>query len=219
MGIACLAGSLLALRVGPIAAILWAPAFARDLAGRERGVTAEGPPGGRILGRFWRAAQESLAPFERVLRPGLWPALISVTLLAFAPRWSLVFTDVSEGFPAKSFPRQAVAEAERMSLGPRVLNSYGWGGYLSWVCGSRWKVFIDGRAGFYSGDALSDYIALMRLGPGWQEVLERRRPDWMLVQKEQPLVVAAPLTGRWRLAYSDSIAAILTPVPPPGPAR
>jgi hypothetical protein len=41
----------------------------------------------------------------------------------------------------------------------------------------------------------------------------------MLLQQESPLVVAAPLTGRWRVAYRDSLAAILTPVPSPGPAR
>ncbi len=64
MGMACLAGSLFAARLGPIAAILWAPYLARDLAcwSRERG--------GWILGRSWRAVQGSLAPFERVFRPG-----------------------------------------------------------------------------------------------------------------------------------------------------
>ena len=219
MGLACVAGSLLAVRIGPLAAILWAPWLARDLAGRERGDTGEGRPGGWVLGRFWRAAQESFVPFERVLRPGLWPTLITVLLLAFAPQWSRAFSGVSAGFPAQTFPHRAMAAADSLQLGPRVLNSYGWGGSISWVCGGRWKVFIDGRAGFYSGDALSDYIRLLRLSPGWQGVLERRHLDWMLLEEKSPLVVAAPLTGRWRVAYSDSLAVILTPVPPPGPAR
>jgi hypothetical protein len=219
MGLACLAGSLLAARIGLIAAILWAPRFARDLAGRERMDASEGRSRGWILGRFWQAAQESLAPVERVLRPGLWPVLLAVLLLAFAPQWSRVFQGVSEGFPAQSFPHRAMAAADRLRLGPRVLNHYGWGGYISWVYGGRWKVFIDGRAGFYSGDALSDYIRLLRLRPGWQEVLERRQLDWMLLPQESPLVVAAPLAGGWRVVYRDSMAAILAPVPPPGPAR
>ena len=219
LGLACLAGSLLAARIGPIAAILWAPWFARDLAGRGRADASEGRPGGRIPGRFWQAAQESLAPFERVLRPGLWPVLVTVLLLAFAPQWSHAFRDVSEGFPAQSFPRRAMAVADSLRLGPRVLNHYGWGGYVSWVHGGRWKVFIDGRAGFYGGDVLSDYVGLLRLRPGWQDVLERRQLDWMLLPQETPLVVAAPLAGRWRVVYRDSMAAILTPVPPPGPAR
>lgn len=219
MGLACVAGSLLAVRVGPIAAILWAPLFARDLAGRERGGTDEGRPGEWFPGRFWRAAQESLVPFERVLRPGLWPVLLTALLLVFAPQWSRAFPGAAGGFPAQTFPHRAMAVADSLQLGPRVLNDYGWGGYVSWVYGGRWKVFIDGRAGFFGGDALSDYIRLLRLGPGWQEVLERRRLDWMLLEQNTPLVVAAPLTGRWRVAYRDSLAAILTPVPAPGPAR
>jgi hypothetical protein len=219
MGLACLAGSLLAVRIGPIAAILWAPLLARDLAGRNREDNNEGRSRGWILGRFWRAAQESLVPFERVLRPGLWPALIIVLMLAFAPQWSRAFPGVSEGFPAKSFPHRATVVADSLQLGPRVLNHFGWGGYVSWVYGGRWKVFIDGRAGFYGGEPLADFIKLWMLSPGWEGVLERRRVDWMLLQQESPLVVAAPLTGRWRVAYRDSLAAILTPVPSPGPAR
>jgi hypothetical protein len=219
MGLACLAGSLLAVRIGPIAAILWAPLLARDLAGRNREDNNEGRSRGWILGRFWRAAQESLVPFERVLRPGLWPALIIVLMLAFAPQWSRAFPGVSEGFPAESFPHRATVVADSLQLGPRVLNHFGWGGYVSWVYGGRWKVFIDGRAGFYGGEPLADFIKLWMLSPGWEGVLERRRVDWMLLQQESPLVVAAPLTGRWRVAYRDSLAAILTPVPSPGPAR
>ena len=219
MGLACLAGSLLAVRIGPIAAILWAPLLARDLAGRNCGDNNEDWPGGWVLGRFWRDAQESFVPFERVLRPGLWPALITVLLLAFAPQWSRVSHGVSGGFPAESFPHRAMAVADSLQLGPRVLNHFGWGGYVSWVYGGRWKVFIDGRSGFYGGEPLADFIKLWALSPGWQEVLERRQLDWMLLQQNASLAVAAPLTGRWRVAYRDSLAAILTPVPPPGPAR
>jgi hypothetical protein len=213
LGLACLFGSLMALRVAPLAALLWAPRLARDLSGwaRERG--------GWIAGRFWRAAQESLAPFERVFRPGLWPVLLGGAALVFAPALTRHFPEVSRGFLEESFPHRAMARADSLGLGPRLLNSYGWGGYVSWVYGGRWKVFIDGRAGFYGGDALADFIKLMELRPGWQEVLARRRPDWMLLEKETPLVEAAPLTGRWRVVYRDTLSAILTPVPLPVPAR
>jgi hypothetical protein len=209
MGMACLAGTLFAARLGPIAAILWAPYLARDLAGwsRERG--------GWLFGSLWRAAQESLGPFERAFRPGLWPALLCVLGLALAPRFAGRFPDGARGFSEDSFPYRALAVADRLDPGPRVLSSYGWGGYLSWVRGGRWKVFVDGRAGFFAGDVLGDYFHILELRPGWQEILARRQPDWMLLESGSPLVGAAPLTGRWRVAYRDSLAAILTPVPPP----
>jgi len=219
MGLACMAGSLLAVRIGPIAAILWAPWLARDLAGGGRADNGPARSPGWVAGRSWRAAQESFGPVERVLRPGVWPALLGLQLIVFAPQWSRAFPDVSEGFPARSFPRSALAVADSLGLGPRVLNHYGWGGYVSWVGAGRWKVFIDGRAGFYRGAALSDYLCLMGLRPGWQEVLERRQLDWLLLPGESPLVAAAPLTGRWRVAYRDRLAAILTPIPQTGPAH
>jgi hypothetical protein len=211
LGLGCLAGSLLAIRVAALAVILWAPVLARDLSGwgRERG--------GWLFGRAWRAMQDSFAPFERAFRPGLWPALAAIVLLAFAPQLPHSRAANDRGFPAALFPYRAMARADSLRLGPRVLNSYGWGGYLSWVYGGRWKVFIDGRAGFYGGDALRDYVRLMLLEDGWTRALERWRPDWMLIDPKAPLVEAAPLTGRWRVAYRDSMAVILTPVRGPHP--
>jgi len=87
--------------------------------------------------------------------------------------------------------------ADSLQFGPRVFNSYAWGGCISWSRSGRYKVFIDGRCIFGSDT----------------------RADWMLLPQESPLVGAAPLTRRWRVAYRDSMAAILTPVPAPGPAR
>lgn len=213
MGMACLGGSLFAARLGPIAVILWAPYLARDLAcwSRERG--------GWVFGRLWRAAQESLVPFERVFRPGLWPALFCVLSLVLAPRFSRSFPDGAGGFRVDSFPHRAMAVADSLQFGPRVFNSYAWGGYISWSRGGRYKIFIDGRACFFGSDTRADYFSALELGPGWQDAIARTRADWMLLPQESPLVVAAPLTGRWRVVYRDSMAAILTPVPPPGPAR
>ncbi len=212
LGLACIFGTLMAVRLAPIAAILWAPSLARDLAGWARG------DGGGRLGRLWRAAQASLVPFENVLRPGLWPALAVVLLLGLGPRLSGLFPATSGGFLHEaSYPHRAMAEAESLRLGPRVLNTYGWGGYISWVYGGRWKIFIDGRAGFFSGAALADYVKLVLLKPGWEEALDRWHPDWVLMENTRPLVQAAPLTGRWRVAYRDSLAVILTPEPARSP--
>ena len=62
---------------------------------------------------------------------------------------------------------------------------------------------------------LDDYLKLAELSPGWTEALERRRPDWILLRPGAPLASAAPLTGRWRAAYADSIAVVLVPVTRP----
>jgi hypothetical protein len=213
LGLGCLLGSLFAARLAPIAAILWAPYLARDLSGWAR------TEGGWLPGRVWRAAQETLLPFERVLRPGLWPVLFCVCSLVLAPRFASHFPDGARGFRVDTFPYRAMTVADSLELGPRVFNGYGWGGFVSWTRSGRYQVFIDGRACFFGGRTLADYLSIVELRPDWREAAERTRADWMLLPADQPVVVAAPLTGRWRVAYRDSLAAVLVPVPSPGPAR
>jgi hypothetical protein len=210
-GLACLAGALRAARLGPLAALIWAPWLARDLAAWAR--TGAGAPG-----RAWRSARDTLLPFERAWRPGLWPALTIVVGLLGAPWIAPRFPKLAHGFAADQFPERAVARAEALHLGPRVLVNYGWGGWMEWVYGGRWKTFVDGRAGFFARDSiLSDYLAVLDVSPGWERALARRRPDWLLFGHETPLVAAAPATGRWRIAYQDSLAVLLVPVSAPAP--
>jgi hypothetical protein len=211
LGLGCVVGPLLAIRLAPVAALLWAPRLARDLAALGRGL-------GGAAGRAWREAQEALAPFERVFRPGPWPVALALLALALAPWLGRAFPAVATGFPADEFPHAALARASELRLGPRVFSGYGWGGFVSWESGARWKVFIDGRAGFFQGEPLRDYLAIAQLRPGWNAALERWRPDWLLVRPDAAVVAAAPLTGRWRVAWSDSTAAILVPVAGAGPA-
>src|SRR5262249_40603069 len=116
---------------------------------------------------------------------------------------------VAQGFAPDRFPARALQEAERLGLGPRVLNAYLWGGYLSWTAPGRYRVFVDGRAGFFGNEVLRDYLTVMALRPGWGEVLERRRPDWILVPPETPLASAAPLTRQWVEVARDSTAVVL----------
>ena len=212
LGLGILAASLLAARMAPLAGIVWAPALARDLANHAR--QAKGAPGVVLT-----ALQETLGPFERVFRPGLWPALLGVGAILAAPYLGAFLPGVERGFSAANFPVGAVAAAADLDLGPRVFNEYRWGDYLSWVGHGRWQVFVDARVGLYSGSVLADYRTIAGMRPGWEGALARYRPDWMLLRRGAPLIRGAADSGRWRVAYRDSMAAILTPVPVSGPAR
>jgi hypothetical protein len=58
---------------------------------------------------------------------------------------------------------------------------------------------------------LRDYLEVMELRPGWQEVLARRKPDWLLVPSQAAIANVVPVTGRWHELYADSTAALLVP--------
>jgi hypothetical protein len=86
---------------------------------------------------------------------------------------------------------------------------------VGWEGDQKWRVFIDGRAGFFGPTLLQDYLTTYTASPGWEELLDRYSPDWVLVSPDAPLVAAATRSGRWDLAYVDKTAAILLPNPGP----
>jgi hypothetical protein len=212
-GLGWLAALLISVRLAPYAALAWAPYMARDL-GRPEPGWATAPSFGQRLSRPWFAVRHALAPIERRLAPGAWPAIAGAPALAFAAALGPMAPEVAHGFSPRTFPERALAAADSLRLGPRVVNGYLWGGYLSWREPGRYRVFIDGRAGFFGEQVLADYMRMMELRPGWEEALARYRPDWVLVPPAVPLAQAAPLTGRWRAAYRDSTAVVLVAVPP-----
>jgi hypothetical protein len=204
-GLGWLAASLVTARLAPYAMLAWAPFLARDLAGG-----ALFPPGSRLRA-LWEGLSGALSPMEARLRPRVWPVAVGALALLLAPRLAPAFPEVASGFPADRFPKEALAEARTLELGPRVFNHYGWGGYVSWESDRRFQVAIDGRLGFFGRDLFRDYLRVFLLQPGWDAVLHRLDPDWLLVPVDAAVVSAAPLTGEWRVAYRDSIAAVLVP--------
>ncbi|HTM58622.1 MAG TPA: hypothetical protein VL123_09430 [Candidatus Udaeobacter sp.] len=198
-GIAWLAGSLMVARLAPFAALAWAPELAAD--------AARAGPGRAPMSPLERIA----APFESVLRPGLWPVLLAAAMMLAAPRLTLLFPEAAGGFPPHEFPVAALAAADRLEIGPRLLASYDWGGFVEWTSGGRRKVFVDGRGGLFAGPVLRDYLELSHAGPGWHAALERAAPDAILVPTRLPLARAAALDPGWQVAYRDSLAVLMVP--------
>jgi hypothetical protein len=195
-GLGWLTLALASARMAPYAVVAWAPFLARDLAGWS----------------LFGGLRNALAPVERQVRPGLWPALATILALVMAPTLARSFPEVAHGFSAERFPEAALHVADEQRLGPHVFNGYLWGGYLSWVRpDGRYHVLIDGRAGFFGDQVLHDYLAVLELRPDWQEVLARRRPDWILVPAHSAIANVAPVTGGWAMLYEDSTATILVP--------
>ena len=205
-GLGWLVATLLSARLGPYAALAWAPWLARDLA-RGDLMSWLAP-----VRRVWTSLSDGLRPMELRLRPRIWPILVGAMALVFAPLLGPLYPGMRDGFPDWRFPKAALEEVARLDPGPRVLCNYAWSGYLSWETDRRWMTFIDGRAGFFGSAILDDYLAIVTLRPGWQNRLEMHAPDWLLLSPDLPLVTALPLTGGWRVAYQDPVAAILVPI-------
>jgi hypothetical protein len=65
------------------------------------------------------------------------------------------------------------------------------------------RVFLDGRADPYPRDVWEDWVAILRLNPAWQSILERRGVNAMVLKRNEPLDQALALVPGWRVAYAD----------------
>lgn len=167
--------------------------------------------GGFLLTRYVRPSPDrrmNLSRLKMILIPALL-VLYAVVLAAKAPPQTAIdrrFTDQED------YPVAAVAFLKRNPLDGRMLNNYGWGGYLIWNL-PREKVFIDGRADVYMKRVFGDYIKITRLGPEAAKLLEEYRIRYVFMPAGSPLVQALKLSPRWSVFYEDGTAAILVKDP------
>ncbi|HMX26330.1 MAG TPA: tetratricopeptide repeat protein, partial [Blastocatellia bacterium] len=72
------------------------------------------------------------------------------------------------------------------------------------------KVFVDGRSDFYrQGSVLEETDRIRLVKNDWQQLLDKRSVDWMLLKRDEPLAQIAVLSGNWSSIYEDAISQVL----------
>jgi hypothetical protein len=112
------------------------------------------------------------------------------------------------GFSPTSFPVSAVEQLRPFPPGQRVFNDAAWGGYLSFCCWPRVTNFVDGRVDFYGEAYMRAYYSALDAEPGWQEVLDRHRIDWVLVYPDRPIAQWLAQDPAWERIYADATAVV-----------
>jgi tetratricopeptide (TPR) repeat protein len=112
-------------------------------------------------------------------------------------------------------PRAAVRYLVALGSPERVLNFYGWGGYLM-LHAPESRVFIDGRAeAVYPSSVYVDDKTLRAAAPGFGDTLARHVFDAAILRSEGPLAPALASLPRpakpWRVVYQDEVASVLLP--------
>lgn len=110
-------------------------------------------------------------------------------------------------------PKGAVSYLKAHSMPGRMMNHYAWGGYLIWTLAPQYKVFIDGRADIYGDEVIEDFVTVWRVRPGWDEVLEKYRIDWMLWPKTAAVAQILRASPAWQVTYEDKQAVLFTRSP------
>jgi hypothetical protein len=112
------------------------------------------------------------------------------------------------GFPADQFPIAASSVIARLPENIRLLAPDMFGGYLVYRFEGKRKVYFDGRADFYGSEFLKRYLDMVRLGPGWQDHVERMRFTHALLPTDWALIEGLERLG-WRRIYRDNVATLL----------
>jgi hypothetical protein len=92
----------------------------------------------------------------------------------------------------------------------QVFNVYEWGDYLVWAGPPQIPVFVTSHAHLVPPEVWRDYLTVINLRSGWEDVLERYAVTTVVVDKLRSGALIARLrkSGEWRTAYQDEMAVI-----------
>lgn len=112
--------------------------------------------------------------------------------------------------PASGAPRAALDALLARGAGRRILNDYGFGGYLI-LRGV--PVFVDGRADLYGDAFLRRYVDALSLSPGGhlRALLREYRISAILLRPSWPAVRLLNRMPEWKRIYADSVAVAYVP--------
>jgi hypothetical protein len=112
-------------------------------------------------------------------------------------------------FSSNRFPVKAVDWLQANPPNGKMFNNFIWGGYILYRMWPGQLVFIDGQTDFYGETLTREYVQVMSLQDGWQNILEKHEVAWVIVQSDKPLVNVLEKELNWDIVYRDGTATIL----------
>ena len=109
----------------------------------------------------------------------------------------------------KMVPVKATEFITRVGINGRMFNTYHYGGYLIQALYPLQKVFIDGRADVYGDKFIEEYIAISQGATGWKEKFAKYGIDYVVMQRDTPLIQILKVQGDFRLVFEDEINSVL----------
>jgi len=187
MGVAM---TLLALRNGPVTAILGAPALAVGIDAALRD---------------WRPHPKQPSPRlarQRRMMESVVAIVIAVAgIIIFIPRDPAAAVRESIN---RELPVQGVAVLIETVPAGRIAAWYGWGGYVigqMYHLGAR--VLVDGRNDMYDDAILREYDKVRTAEPGWERIVDRWQVDALLFPPHEAITRGIAEDAGWCEAFRD----------------
>ena len=160
---------------------------------------------------YFQSLTLRMASMEHHLRGHWWPVAGALAGVWVCAHGGLLGSSqiMTSTFSAKRFPIEAVKVIQQRGIpGPFFVPDY-WGGYLIYELYPHTKVVVDDRHDLYGEQFFKDYLKVIKVEPGWEEVLKKDNVDWALIPPQSPLAGVLSSRPDWALDYRDDVAALL----------
>lgn len=188
-------GSLLAMRVVPIAAVVSMPVLAYGIQDRlgEREARRNGPTSADV-GR-------------RALDLGAAILVVVAAFLFLGPKNLPAFVAAEE---RRRFPAAEIEVLERAQPAAKVFAEYSWGGYVEYrMHGEGGRSFIDGRNDMFDQRILDDYSLIRAADAGWESRLAAYGATAILLPPDAPITRGPAQQAGWCEAARSDLAVLL----------
>jgi hypothetical protein len=111
-------------------------------------------------------------------------------------------------FDDKRFPVEAAELIAKRDIQEPIFCPDQWGGYLIYRLYPQTEVLVDDRHDLYGDEFFKDYLKVVFVQPEWEKVLDEKKVNWILVQKDSSLGTILRQTSGWKLIHEDQTAVL-----------
>jgi hypothetical protein len=139
--------------------------------------------------------------------------LIAIVCIVLVPIWRPIDARLGLGVPAGVVGDApgGITEHLRSVLKPgdRILNPQPWGSWFELAFPGA-TVALDSRIEVFPAQVWDDYDAVRDGGDGWQAILARWDPDWVVATDEEDDFLARLEAAGWRTSFTDDDGTVLS---------
>jgi hypothetical protein len=111
-------------------------------------------------------------------------------------------------FDERRFPVEAAEFISKQDIREPIFSQDYWGGYLIYWLYPQIRVAVDDRHDLYGDEFFKDYMKVVFVQPGWDNVLEREKVRWVLMPPDSTLANMLRLTKTWTVVHEDGTAVL-----------
>lgn len=158
----------------------------------------------------WLNQSASSLSFNRRKLNWLNSLLFGLVFLAALLKAALVFPEEKNLAEFQRFlPVEAVQVINRAELEGPLFNSYNWGGYLLWSA-PGYPVFIDGRTDLYDDEIIEQWLTVVQVKKGWEDILDKYRVNLVINETGSELTKTLRRSSEWSQVYQDPLAVVFS---------